>query len=340
MKAVTFTGNNTATLVEVAKPNLKGDEVLVKVAYAGICGSDIALYKGLNKRAVYPIVPGHEFVGTIAKLPENYQGVYALNDAVVVIPTVSCGKCWACMNGLRHTCNEIKFLGIQFDGGFREYANVPLFNIRKVPQGLPLGIAVLAEPLGVCIHAVNFVKDPAGKKMLVFGAGPIGLTTAIRARELGAEVVIAELSPLRRKKAEKLGFTVIDSKVDTALHVKNQYTAGIGFDVFFECAGHPSTFDYMILTMKQHAQMVIVATFKQPPQIDIFMLSRKEMHIDICWTYYDKDIETAISLLLEKPEIYSLMHTDTFGLDEADLAMQKFIAGGDSLKVLFKVAQE
>lgn len=337
MKAVIFRGDGKAEYTEVAIPQPGPGEALIRVVRSGICGSDIVVYKGINKRAKYPVIPGHEFVGVVEVLPAGYAGPLSLKSRVVVIPTISCGKCWGCTHGLRHICNEIKFLGIQFEGGFCEFAAVPLSNLRIVPDSLPLDLAVLAEPLAVCLHAVSWSQGISGKKVLVFGSGPIGLMTALVARLQGAEVLVAEPLEPRRKTAERMGFRTIDTATADPVTVKRDYTGDEGFEVYFECAGHQSTFEFMIATARQRARMVAVATFKSAPAIDVFMMSRKEMGIDTCWTYLDTDCEKALELLDTSPEIFKPLITHSFPLSKADEAMRLFIAGGDTLKVCLNV---
>lgn len=337
MKAVTFGGDNAARYGDAEIPGITPSQALIRVERSGICGSDIVVYKGLNKRAKYPVIPGHEFVGTIHRLPEGYAGPLVLGARVMVIPTISCGKCWGCTHGLRHICDDIRFLGIQFEGGFCEYAAVPLANLRIVPEGLPMDLAVLAEPLAVCLHAVSLSPGIAGKKVLVFGSGPIGLTTAMVARLEGADVTVAEPLAARRLTAERMGFRTIDTANADPASVKRESTSGDGFEVYFECAGHASTFEFMIATARQRARMVAVATFKTAPAIDVFMMSRKEMAIDTCWTYLDSDCEKALDLLAAKPDLFAPLITHRFPLAEADTAMQRFIAGGDTMKVTLEV---
>ena len=339
MKAIRFYGNEMATIEEMAVPSPSADQALIKVAYAGICGSDIAIYRGLNKRATYPVTPGHEFVGTIEKLPEHYGGCLVEGQRVMVIPTMSCGTCWGCRNGLRHICDTIKFLGIQFDGGFAEYALAEIQNLRPLPDTLSFELGVLIEPIAVAIHAVGFLKEVSKKRILVFGGGPIGLMTALIARLEGAQVIVAEPQASRRAAAQKFGFPTIDPSTADPQEIKAKYTDSIGFDAFLECAGHPSTFQFMIATAKQKSHIIIVATYKQPPFIDIFMMSRKEMHIDISWTYFDIECEQAIDVLKKDSELFRSLVTHVFPLEETDTAMHHFIDGGDTLKVSIKVEQ-
>lgn len=339
MKAIRFYGNEKAVIEEIDIPEPTNSHALIRVAYAGICGSDIAIYRGTNRRATYPVTPGHEFVGSIVKLPRNYSGKFVEGQRVMVIPTVSCGTCWGCSNGFRHICDSIKFLGIQFNGGFAEYVMADVENLRLLPDTLPFELGVLAEPIAVGIHAVGFMKEICGKKIIVFGGGPIGLITALVARLKGAQVIIAEPQSSRRAAAQRFGFIAIDpSNVDTQ-EIKTKFTDSIGFDGFFDCAGHPSTFNFMIATAKQKSHIVIVATYKQPPVLDIFMMSRKEMHIDISWTYFDDECEESIDLINKNQELFTPLITHIFPLEDTNTAMKCFIDGGNTLKVSIKVEQ-
>lgn len=337
MQAIQFDGTSRALQVDLEIPTIASHEALVRIDRVGICGSDIAIFLGKNKRAKYPVVPGHEFVGTIHRLPDTYTGAFAVGDRVMVIPTMSCRSCDTCANGNRHVCTDIKFLGIQFDGGLAEYTLAPILNLRKIPEGLPFELAVLAEPLAVGIHGVSYAQLRLNQKVLVFGAGPIGLVCALLARMSGAKVVIAEPSEARRAQAQQFGFTTLDPRDTTPAQAMELAGAKEGFDAFLECAGHPSTFDYMIRCARHHAPIVIVGTFKEPPALDIFMMSRKELHIRICWTYRDEECEAALELLHDNPDLFRPLITHTFPLQQAEAAMQLVQQAGQSLKVVLEV---
>ena len=337
MRAISFDGTSAALAEDLPIPDIGSDEALVRIDRVGICGSDIAIFQGKNKRAANPVVPGHEFVGTVDRLPASHRGPLSVGDRVLVIPTVSCAQCGTCLSGNRHVCPDIKFLGIQFDGGFAEYVRAPIANLRRIPDSLPFELAVLAEPLAVGLHGLSFADLRLNQQVLVFGAGPIGLVVAILARMSGARVLIAEPSESRRVQARAFGFDAIDPLVTTPAQALALTASPEGFDAFFECAGHASTFDYMLKCAAHHAPVVIVGTFKEPPAIDIFMMSRKEMRILISWTYRDADCETALRLLDTRPDEFRALISHSFPLEKAQDAMRLVQQAGNSLKVVLTV---
>ena len=142
---------------------------------------------------------------------------------------------------------------------------------------------------------------------------------------------------LFRSQAQQFGFTTLDPRDTTPAQAMEVAGAKEGFDAFLECAGHPSTFDYMIKCARHHAPIVIVGTFKEPPALDIFMMSRKELHIKICWTYRDGECEAALELLHDNPVLFRPLITHTFPLQQAEAAMQLVQQAGQSLKVVLEV---
>lgn len=152
------------------------NEVRVKIKIAGICGSDIHIYHGNNPFAKYPAVIGHEFFEIIDAVGEGVDGS-RIGERVSVDPVISCGNCYPCSIGRPNVCTSLAVLGVHRDGGFGEYAVVPNKNAYTIPDDIPDEFAVMVEPFSIAANVTSHPKPTEKDIALIYGAGPIGLTT-------------------------------------------------------------------------------------------------------------------------------------------------------------------
>lgn len=185
-------------LEEREKPQPKENEVQLKIAAIGICGTDIHAYAGNQPFFEYPRVLGHEASGVITKLGKNVDK-FKVGQRAALIPYVSCGKCGACLSGKTNCCEKISVIGVHQDGAFSEYLVAPTQNILLISDNVDDVTAALIEPYAISAHAVRRAQIKAGDDVLVVGAGPIGLGAAAIAHADGANVIIADTSEERRK---------------------------------------------------------------------------------------------------------------------------------------------
>jgi (R,R)-butanediol dehydrogenase/meso-butanediol dehydrogenase/diacetyl reductase len=341
MKAAIFDGQSHVIIKDEPMPELCSGEALIKVKYVGICGSDIAIYTGKNHRAKLPVIPGHEIVGEIVKLKvnqaKNQDSGFQIGERIAVLPTLACERCELCTGGKRHLCRSIHFIGIQTNGGYAEYAKIPINNLYHLPNGLSFEKAVLAEPLAVAIHAVRMAQVDIGDTALVMGAGPIGLLVAMIAKLSGCfKVIISEISPSRIELAQSLGFTTVDMSKDISGRQLSSLTDGKGFDLIFECVGHPSTVSQMIEQGKPEAQLIVVGAFKEPPAFDLFMMSRKEQRLVATWTYTRDDFAKAINYLDGSDTHFERVISHFIELEQTSQAIEMVRNAKDSMKVILK----
>lgn len=238
MKAAVLKDWREIAVEQVDRPTVGENEALLRVAYTGVCGSDVHIFNGTNPIARTPLVPGHEFLGHVEEARGVLPATIRTGDRVVAQPLVSCGHCPACRSGLPHVCASLIVIGVNQNGGFAEFVRVPAEKLIAVPEALPDDVAALTEPFAVGHHACRRAGLRKGESVLVVGCGPIGLYSAIMARQLGAAtVVVSEPLAERRAFAESFGFAAIDPAGSSGLQDLRQESGDRGFDVVVETSG-------------------------------------------------------------------------------------------------------
>lgn len=294
MKAAVLEAYGRMVVRDVARPEVGPDEALVRVGFAGICGTDLHLWKGEHPTAVVPVVPGHEFAGTLAAA----CGALPAGTPVVVYPLLTCQTCRACREGLSHVCENLRVLGVHQDGAFAEYVKVPAANLLPLPAGLALRDAALIEPVAVAVHVVSRSPLRVGDTVLVIGAGPIGLLVGLVARLQGAaQVCISEVNPHRLRLAKDLGFVAIDSAAaDVAREVRGM-TDGAGADVVFETAGVPPAAAQMVKAVRGRGTIVLVGIHGAPAPLDLTGCVLSELTLIGSRVYTRVDYARAVRLV-------------------------------------------
>jgi len=207
MKALQYSKSTGLQLKEVSKPILGPSEVLIKVKAAAICGSDLRILKG-EKRASDRVILGHEVVGVIEEVGSEIED-YLPGECVVVFPSIFCGKCTYCKNGLTNICEVKVSIGYQIDGGFAQYLKIPKELVRKgalvkLSRDIESPAYALVEPFACVIRSCEEVGAQAQGRYLIIGAGPMGLMHMVYLKYLGAEkIFIAEKNPSREKMASR-----------------------------------------------------------------------------------------------------------------------------------------
>ena len=337
MKAVSFQGKDTVAVIDKSVPQVTDSTVLIKVAYAGICGSDLSIVAGKHPRAKPPLVMGHEFSGTIVELPLNSRPDLKIGDRVTVFPLISCGQCYVCQMGLPHVCKELKLFGIDTDGAFAEYVRVTQDTVFKIPDSLSDQEGALIEPLAVCIHSARMSRLQIGDTVVVTGAGPIGLLMALVARAAGAaQVIVTEISPARIAGAEKLGFTVLNAAADNLVEQVVDLTQGRGGDIVFEATGHPSVAPYLLDLVRIRGQIVQVGIFKEPTAIDLRAVNFHEVDLIGARVYTREDYDQTINLAAQQRFDLKSIEAEVRSLDEAAAAFASAKAA-TAVKTMFKI---
>ncbi|MHB9033351.1 MAG: zinc-dependent alcohol dehydrogenase [Anaerolineae bacterium] len=313
------------------------DEVRIKVAYGGICGTDMMIYLGKHPRARAPLTMCHEFSGVIDWDP---RGILARGQAVVVNPLLMCGECYACQNGLPHICAKLGLVGIDRDGGFAEYVNVPFNTVRLIPETLPLIEAALVEPLAVAVHAVRASDLAVGDETVILGAGPVGMMTAQVARLAGARKVwVTERSPKRIRIARELGFEVLDSSQGDVVEPLLEHTGGTGYPVVFETAGVQATITDTGKLVRPGGQILQVGMPKTAPVVDYTRLLFREIRVTPIRVYRQEDFDLAIELAASGKLDLKKPVTHVLPLEELQTAMELAHQANDTCKILLAPGQ-
>ena len=227
---------------KVAIPEISEDEVLVKVISAGLCGTDMYIFKG-RLDVTTPRIIGHEFSGEIVEIGSKVIGWQAGTRVVAELHTGVCGKCEFCVGGRRYLCSAKTPLGYGWDGAFAEYLKVPANLLHKLPDNISWDVGAMIEPLAICVESVaNHGDFKEGYSVAISGSGVIGLLSLLLVKALGASTVIiggtSRSADLKLSLAKQLGadFTVLTDKKDFAEAIFEK-TNGRGVDIYIEASG-------------------------------------------------------------------------------------------------------
>lgn len=339
MRAAYFLKPNQIEVTEAQIPELQEGEALVKVSYAGICGSDVHVYHGQHSTAVYPVIPGHEFSGTLVEAKGNLRDSLKPGDPVVVQPTWTCGLCEACITGHDNVCQHLNILGIHRDGGFAEYVRVPVRKVYRLPENVSLKMGALTEPLAVAVHDVRVSQIVAGQKALIIGGGPIGILIGLVAQYSGAEVYISEINEFRLQFMKELGLHVLNA-ADEALDDKiHEITSGKGFDVVYEVSGSKAGQQMMTSACKIRGTIVAIGMGGTVAPVNLGEVIAKEQKITGVRIHSQVNYEGAIDLLKSGclNEKLEKIISSVFSLEEFAEAMKFQIEDQKHFKVLIKV---
>ena len=298
MKALVYHGKESIALEEMELPKLQEGEALIKVHYAGICGSDLNIWHGALSRIVPPVILGHEFCGEIVEVKGQAKGDLKVGDPVAVEPLINCGICLPCRMGHYHVCRRLKLIGVDVHGGFAPYVKAPFPRIYKLAPGASMELAALTEPTAVATHMVRRSGVQVGDLVVVLGGGPIGLLVAQVARAVGASrVYISEINEFRLNLAQELGFGVINPQKADAIQAVLDMTGGEGADVVFEEIGLPEAATQMIAMTRVRGRILMGGIYKKPAPVDLQNVAIKEIEMVGSRVYDFRDFQAALDLL-------------------------------------------
>jgi (R,R)-butanediol dehydrogenase / meso-butanediol dehydrogenase / diacetyl reductase len=315
-------------------------QVRLDVAYVGICGTDLHIKHGaMDARVALPAVIGHEMSGTVAAVGEGVTA-WSPGDRVTVMPLRWCGDCAACRAGHRHVCERLVFVGIDAPGALQQSWTIDQDLVVRLPEGLSLEHAALAEPLAVAVHDVRRSGLAAGGRALVVGGGPIGLLIALVAASEGVDVLVSEPNAFRRAIAEQLGIRAIDPVADDVTSAVDEWTDGAGVDVGFEVSGSVPGLATATHSLRVRGRLVVVAIHSRPAPIDLFRVFWRELELAGARVYERTDFERAVELLAAGAIPTEPLISAVVPLEQTADAFAALEGGGDVLKVLVDCREE
>lgn len=263
---------------EVRSPLLNPSEVLIRVNYCGICGTDLKIVEGkLPDIVKLPHIPGHEIAGTIVETGQDVNSL-RIGERGIVYPYVACKDCELCRTGRENICFSIKRFGFELNGGFAEYLSVPAYNFCKVEGSMEVlkRLTVLTDAGATPYHGLKTIANlTLGQRVLIIGVGGLGLHGVQVARLLGGRVAVVDIREENRSLAVRFGAELAFPATDEGARKRLlSWTDGRGVDVVLEGVGAPSTFEWALSCLKRGGTVVIMGYDPTTP----LSLNGKEMH--------------------------------------------------------------
>ncbi len=276
-------------------------QVRIAVKACGICGSDVHAFRGEHPFISAPIVPGHEFSGTIDALGQGVEG-FEIGQKVTVEPSLVCGECEMCLSGLYNICENLKVLGCQATGAMAEMITVPAEKVIPLPHDLSYEEGTLIEPTAVAVHALRRADLDRVQRLLVIGAGPIGLQTLQVAHAWGIPtIVVTDVVDRKLAIAREMGATHTVNVVDESLSdfMTGEFGKSNPMDLVMECVGLEQTLLQAIETVKKGGQIVIVGVPPADPHIRLSWVQDRELDLRGTLMYRRPDFEEARDLIAD-----------------------------------------
>ncbi len=319
MKAVAFVAPGKMEVRDFPEPEAAPGEVVLEVAYSGVCGSDIHEYTShqpsMRGAGVFQPIMGHEFTGVVSALGAGVESL-APGDPVVVHPGGSCGNCFFCNSGLSNLCADQIGTGYRKPGGYAERVAVRADQALRLPDASWLEKAALTEPLGVALRGLNRGALEPGETVFIAGGGPIGLLTLLCARiEKAGRIMVSEPAESRRDLALRLGADhAIDPAKVASVQVR-ELTDGLGADLSVEAVGITPTMNDCLAATRRGGRIVVAGAFDEPFTVNLLYLLIQEQSIIGTFGYAD-EFREARDLIVSGAIDVSPLISGHVGLDE------------------------
>ena len=322
---------------DIPEPSIGINDVLIRVRYTGICGTDVHIYEWdewAQKTIKVPMAIGHEFVGEIVAVGSNVNDFFP-GDIVSGEGHVVCGRCRNCLAGRRHLCASTEGVGVNRPGAFAELISLPMTNVWRHHPDINQEVAAIFDPFGNAVHtALSF--PVLGEDVLIAGAGPIGIMAIPVVKQAGARhVVITDLNPFRLDLARKMGATLAINPMETPLlEIKKQLKMTEGFDVGLEMSGSPEALSSMFATMSHGGKIAVLGIPAKNAPMDwrpvIFnMLTVKGIYgREMYETWYK------MSVMLESGMDISPVITHRFAAEDFEKGFEAMVSGQTGKVVL------
>lgn len=334
MQALLVTAPNRFSVIERPDPSPRADEALLKIHRAGICATDVTTIKGESPVGLFPITPGHELIATIEKAPKDSK--FSTGDWVSIYPTQGCGTCEACRRNEANHCATFRVWGVHRDGGcFAQFMSVPASQLLSIPPSLRNEAGALIEPTAVATHAMRRSNLRAGQRIVIIGAGSIGLLTAQAARAGGAShITVVDRLPARKAACDAIG---VDRFILAGDDLAAQLSDDGPADIVYDNVGSVGTLAASVESLRTRGRLTLMAFphGNEPLVLPYPKVYRKELDVMVSRNYAREDFDASIALL-DKGQVDSgLMITGTYSLDKFDEAYEALKTSPDRhLKIL------
>ncbi len=338
MKALKFTGVKKFEYLEVDKPQINRDQLLIQVKAAGICHSDVIGYLGLHPYRIPPVITGHEFSGVITETGDNVTE-FKIGDRVFVEPHIGCGECEYCKNGDYNICLTKELIGVgEWTGCFGEYVAAYPSMCHRVPDHMSFEEAALAEPYCVGNHAVALAEVPKAGTAVVLGCGTIGMMSIAALVAHGVSQVIgSDISRVKRDKAIDVGAAKVCNPLEEDVVQKVlESTGGLGADAVFIAAGFPGAVDQALRMSKKRGTVVMIAILENTIDFDMEPIQQGERKLIGSSMYTDKDYAFVQKKLEDKSLQLGSLITKRIAFEEAGSVIDAMSKGeyGDEIKII------
>jgi len=342
MKALVKTekGYDKMELIDIEEPNVNDDQVKIKVAYSGICGSDIHSFKGEYSNIKVPVALGHEFSGTVVDIGKNVKKV-KIGDKVTSETTFYiCGECEYCKSGDYNLCSSRKGVGTQVNGSFAEYVIARGESVHVLPKNVDMLSAALTEPLACCTHAVLEKTDiKEGEFVLVFGPGPIGTLAAQVAKSRGGRVILAGMNKDKKRLelAKSIGIDyVVNIEEENLEEIVNKLTNNYGVNKAIECSGSIHAANSALKLLKKKGVLIQMGIFaKSSNLLDQEMIIQKEIEYIGTRSQKPSSWELALRLLDTGKVNAKDLVSDIYKLEDWRTGFEKVI-NGEGFKIVIE----
>jgi L-iditol 2-dehydrogenase len=287
---------------DIPIPELKLNEVLVKIFRIGVCGSDIHVFHGvhgtMDLEKHYPVTQGHEVSGVVEKVGSMVKN-YQLGDKVTIQPQKTCGTCFPCTHGKYHICDQLLVMGFQTTGMASEYFVADENRLVKLPEDMSYEKGAMIEPMAVACHVLSRGTSVKDSNVIVLGAGTIGNVVGQTAKAYDAKaVLITDISDFRLNIAKKVGLDFMVNPLRQNLSEEIIKAFGPDkADIIIECVGSQSTLDSAVENARKGTDIIIVGVPGEKPLVDIAFVQDRELRLIGSLMYQTKDYINAIELV-------------------------------------------
>ncbi len=281
MKAVQIVKPGELKIIDMEVPTIdEKNNVLVKIKAAGICGSDVGIYKGSNAAATYPRVIGHEIVGEVVETGDSAKKVKK-GDRVIIDQVTACGHCYACRHGRPNVCQNLQVRGVHIDGGYREYIAVPDTDCYILPDSVRYEDAVLIEPTTIAVQACSRAELTEEDELLIIGCGALGTRMLSIAKLHGCKIIVADVvdEKLAEAKANGADYTINLLTEDLEAKCKEYTTDEYGPTVTIDCACTKDSLGNAIKVTGNAGRVITMGFSVAPTEVTNFGITAKELDV-------------------------------------------------------------